>query len=128
MTGPAANHRRRKAYSAGKRAEWIASAYLLLKGYRTVARRFKCPVGEIDLILSRGNYVVFIEVKYRAVREAAAFSISEKQQQRISRAAQFWIAKNHRVGIENLRFDVILLAPWRWPLHIENAFLDNSFN
>jgi len=119
----AENHRR-ATYVAGKRAEWLALIYLLLKGYRPVARRYKCPAGEIDLIVTRRNLVAFVEVKYRADRDTAAFSITPRQQSRIIRAAQYWVLKNQRDNPELMRFDVVALAPWRWPLHIENAFVD----
>lgn len=119
-----AQHHRRTTYAAGKRAEWLALIYLLLKGYRPVAWRYKCPAGEVDLIVARRSLVVFVEVKFRADRDTAAFSLTPKQQSRIIRAAQYWALKNRRNYPEAMRFDVIALAPWRWPLHIENAFVD----
>ncbi len=124
MPEKAKNHRR-ITYTAGKRAEWVAFVYLLLKGYRLIARRYKCPAGEIDLIVARRNLVAFVEVKYRADRDTAAFSITARQQSRILRAAQYWALKNQQKYPQTMRFDVILLAPWRWPRHIENAFVDN---
>ncbi len=125
MMAKKAQHHRRVTYTAGKRAEWLALLFLLLKDYRIVARRYKCPAGEIDLIVIRRNLVVFVEVKFRADRDVAAFSITPKQQSRIIRAAQYWALKNQRDSPQEMRFDAILLAPWRWPLHIENAFVDN---
>ncbi len=119
-----ARHHRRITYTAGKRAEWLALIYLLCKGYRPLARRYKCPAGEVDLIVARRNLVVFVEVKYRADRDVAAFSITPKQQSRIIRAAQYWTLKNQHDKPQAMRFDVVLLAPWRRPLHIENAFVD----
>jgi len=119
-----AQHHRRVTYVAGKRAEWLALIYLLCKGYRPVARRYKGPAGEVDLIVTRRNLVVFVEVKYRADRDTAAFSITPRQQSRIIRAAQYWALKNQRDYSDVMRFDVIALAPWRWPMHIENAFVD----
>lgn len=120
------NHHRRLTHTAGKRAEWAAQAYLILKGYRPLARRYKCPAGEVDLIMSRRNLLVFVEVKYRADIDTAAFSITPKQQSRITRAAHYWIMKNSRNTFKTLRFDAILLAPWRWPRHIAHAFMDNT--
>ncbi len=125
MMAKKSQRHRQVTYAAGKRAEWLALIFLLLKGYRIVAQRYKCPAGEIDLIVSRRNLVVFVEVKFRADRDVAAFSITPKQQSRIIRAAQYWTLKNQRDGLQEMRFDAILLAPWRWPLHIANAFVDN---
>jgi len=113
-------------HRAGKRAEWVALIYLMLKGYRPVARRYKCPAGEIDLIVARRNLVVFAEVKYRANQATAAYSITAKQQSRITRTAQYWTLNNQRDGQCDMRFDVVLLAPWRWPRHIAHAFVDNT--
>lgn len=117
---------RRQTHVAGQRAEWVALVYLMMKGYWPVARRYKCPSGEIDLIVCRRNLLVFTEVKFRANADIAAFSITPRQQTRISRAAQYWIMKNQRVAQKSMRFDVVLLSPWRWPRHIEHAFVDNS--
>ena len=117
---------RHLTYTAGKRAEWAALIYLMLKGYYPVARRYKCPSGEIDLIVTRRNTVVFVEVKYRADRDTAAFSITPKQQSRITRAAQYWVMKNRQNTFRTLRFDAVLLAPWHWPRHIAHAFVDNT--
>ena len=119
-------HHRRLTYTAGKRAEWAALIYLTLKGYRPVARRYKCPAGEIDLIVARRNLVIFVEVKNRADLDTAAFSITQKQQSRITCAAHYWVMKNRQKYDCILRFDAILLVPWRWPLHIANAFVDNA--
>ena len=120
------NRHNRSTHIAGKRAEGVAMAYMMLKGYFPVAQRYKCPAGEIDLIMARRNLVVFTEVKYRANRDTAAFSISARQQSRIIRAAQYWALKNRCDSLKIMRFDVILLAPWRWPEHIRHAFVDNT--
>ena len=126
MTPRTHKQHRRITHTAGKRAEWMALIYLMLKGYFPVAQRYKCSAGEIDLIVARRNLVVFTEVKYRADRETAAYSISTKQQSRIFRAAQYWVQKNQRDSHKDMRFDVVLLSPWRWPQHIEHAFVDNG--
>ena len=60
-----ADPRRRKAERRGRRAELIAAWYLRLKLYRVLARRYRTPVGEIDLIVRRGRTIVFVEVKHR---------------------------------------------------------------
>jgi putative endonuclease len=52
--------------SLGKWGEWVACGYLVGKGYRVVARSWRCGrVGEIDLIVRRGRVLVFVEVKTR---------------------------------------------------------------
>jgi hypothetical protein len=59
---------RRSAYRRGHFAEFAAAALLCLKGYRLLARRYRTPLGEIDLIAKRGRLVAFVEVKARPTR------------------------------------------------------------
>ncbi len=128
MTAPKSKNRKQVTYVAGKRAEWLAMVYLMVKGYWPLAWRYKCPVGEIDLILAHRKQIIFAEVKFRAQREVAAHAITPQQQFRIARAARFWLSKHRHRATGNMRFDVILLAPWRWPTHIRGAFLDNNLS
>lgn len=118
----ASHYERQRRQRLGQRAEWVAALYLQLKGYRILARRFKCPVGEIDLIAKRGRRVAFIEVKYRQTFESAAFSITDKQKQRIERAAAFWLMRHEGISYETLSFDVMLMRPRRLPRHLKSAF------
>lgn len=113
---------RRARYRAGLRAERLAALYLRVCGYRIIGRRFKCPVGEIDLIARRFGHVAFIEVKRRANIEEAAFSIGAHQRRRIGRAAAFWLAQNEGVAYQSLSLDAVLVARRRWPQHIRAAF------
>jgi len=117
---------RQKHYRAGLWAERVAGVYLSCKGYRILARRYKSPVGEIDLIAKRSGRIGFVEVKYRQNLEQAAFSISEFQKTRIVQAAKFWLSQNSEEPFEELSFDAVLLAPWALPQHIQNAFEDRG--
>jgi putative endonuclease len=54
--------RRRRVWHAGERAAWEAYR---LRGYRLLARNWRCPLGEIDLVVSREDVVVVCEVKTR---------------------------------------------------------------
>ena len=117
---------RQKHYRAGVWAERIAGVYLSCKGYRILERRYKSPVGEIDLIAKRAGRIGFVEVKYRQSLEQAAFSITEFQKTRIVQAAKFWLSQNSQETYEELSFDAVLFAPWRWPQHIQNAFEERS--
>jgi len=119
-------HTRQKRHRAGQRAEAVAAFYLNLKGYHIVARRYKSPHGEIDLIAKRARRIIFVEVKYRQTYEEAAHSISAHQRGRIVRAAKFWLAQNASAPYEQLSFDALLLVPWRWPHHLQNAFNENE--
>lgn len=114
--------RRRRSYRKGHWAEHVAAAYLVCKGYRILNRRYSCPVGEIDLVAARGGRLAFVEVKARASLDAALWAVAPRQRGRILRAAAYWLKSRRRVADHDISFDVIALAPWRWPRHITNAF------
>jgi len=76
----------------GLSAESGATACLLIKGYRILARRYKTPVGEIDIIARRRGTLVFVEVKARKSLDDAAAALTARQQARIIDAAQYWLA------------------------------------
>lgn len=113
---------RRKAYRGGHRGEALAALFLRLKLYRIVARRYKTPVGEIDLIAERSGTTVFVEVKARSRAASEAETLAAVNQSRIVRAAQYWLARHPGKAETAFRFDVIFLAPRRWPRHVVNAF------
>jgi len=111
-----------RAYRSGLFAETLAALLLRLKGHRVVARRYKTPVGEIDLVALKGKRLAFIEVKRRKTAEDAAWTVPAKQRRRIVRAAQYWLARAPGFAGHDIAFDVVLAAPWRWPQYIANAF------
>ena len=115
-------HKRQRAHRAGLRAEYAALALLLCKGYLPVCHRYKTPVGEVDLILRRGKTLVFVEVKARARHEDAAHAIHPQNQSRVMRAAQMFLAQHPECAHFQVRFDAVLLAWYRFPHHIKNAF------
>ncbi|MFO0994821.1 MAG: YraN family protein [Hyphomicrobiales bacterium] len=114
--------RRQRAERHGHWAEAMAIAALSLKGYRLLARRFKTPHGEIDLIMRRGRATIFVEVKQRGDLDAALISVSPAQMRRISAASRFWVARDPRALQGDCRFDIVGVSPYRWPRHITNAF------
>jgi putative endonuclease len=113
---------RQVAFRLGLSAETRAAAFLLAKGYRIAARRWKSPVGEIDLVVRRGRLLVFVEVKARAVLDDAAEAVTERQQHRIVAAAKAWLARHPDDHDCDIRFDAVLVAPWRLPRHLKAAF------
>ncbi|WP_022722755.1 YraN family protein [Rhodopseudomonas sp. B29] len=110
------------AFQTGISAETRAAAYLMAKGYRVLARRFKTPYGEIDLIVKRRALVAFVEVKARARLDDAAYAVTPRQQQRIIAATEAWLAANPDHAACELRFDAVLVAPKRLPQHVPGAF------
>ena len=110
------------AFRTGLSAEIRAAAYLMAKGYRILAKRFRTPYGEIDLVARRRNLIAFIEVKARATLDDAAFAVTPRQQQRIINAAQVWLMTHPEHAEFDLRFDAVLIAPRSLPRHLLAAF------
>lgn len=109
----------------GHLAEIIAAWLLRLKGYRILKKRYKTPVGEIDLIARRGSTLVAVEVKNRATFLNAGEAITLKQRKRIEMALLLYV-RNLRWVPKNIRFDAIYLIPYKWPKHIVSAwFIEN---
>jgi putative endonuclease len=110
------------AYLGGHRGEALAAWFLRLQFYRILSRRYKTPVGEIDLIAERFGTVVVVEVKARSRAATEAETLEGINRSRILRAAQYWQARHPARSASPLRFDVIFLTPGRWPRHIKDAF------
>src|SRR5262245_51942280 len=110
------------AFRVGLSAESRAAAYLIAKGFRIVARRFRSPVGEVDIVARRGRLLIFVEVKARNRLDDAAESLLPRQQRRIAAAAAAWLAGRPDDAESNIRFDAVLVAPGRIPRHIPAAF------
>lgn len=113
---------RRKAWRLGGAAENLCAWHLRLRGYRILARRFRCPVGEIDLIARRGRVLAFIEVKARPSRAQAAEAVTLRQRLRVERAALAYVQAHPGLADLAMRFDAMLVAPRRLPRHIADAW------
>jgi putative endonuclease len=110
------------AFRTGLSAESRAAALLVAKGFRIVARRWKSPVGEIDIVARRRSLMVFVEVKARNNLDEAAESVTMRQRSRIANAAEAFIATYPDASVTEMRFDAILVAPGKMPRHIPGAF------
>jgi putative endonuclease len=122
MTARGETDSRQRAERRGRRAETIAAWYLRLKGFRILARRYRTPVGEIDLIARRGRLVAFVEVKQRPTPGEAAEAVGPAGRRRIARAAAAWLATHPAAAGLDFRFDVVITSPARLPSHICGAF------
>ncbi len=111
-----------EAFRTGLSAESRAAAFLIAKGYRILARRFRTPHGEIDIVARRRNTIVFVEVKARETLDEAAYAVTARQQARIIAAAQAWLVAHPEHESYDLRFDAMLIAPRRLPRHLVAAF------
>jgi putative endonuclease len=110
------------AFRTGLSAESRAAAYLIAKGFRILSRRWKSPLGEIDIVARRRGLLIFVEVKARATLDEAAEAVSQRQQRRVAQAAEVWLAANPKTTFTDARFDAILVAPGKLPRHIPAAF------
>ena len=110
------------AFRTGLPAESRAAAFLIAKGYRILAKRFRTPYGEIDLVVRKRNLIAFVEVKARASLDDAAWAVTPRQQQRIINAAQAWLMAHPEHAEFDMRFDAMLIAPRSLPRHLLAAF------
>lgn len=113
---------RQRAERLGRWAETLCVSRLRLTGHRIVARRFKSPLGEIDLIARHGSILAFIEVKARADHAAALFAVTPAQTRRIERAAMSFIARHPELALLDMRYDIMVVLPRRWPRHLPDAW------
>lgn len=113
---------RRRAWRRGHWAERLCAARLRLCGYRVIARRLRTPAGEIDLVARRGGTLAVIEVKARADEATAAEAVTARQRARIADATRWFIAGRPDLAALSIRFDAMLVTPWRWPRHLTDAW------
>lgn len=115
--------------SLGRWGEERAAEYLQEKGYRLITSRWRCRLGEVDLIVQNQNFLVFVEVKLRkssAVACAREF-VDYRKQKKLRTAASLYLSW-HPTGCQS-RFDVVeIYAPQGIQTkipeihHIEDAF------
>lgn len=114
--------RRRASERRGRRAEWLALAALMLKGYRPLAMRVSASGGEIDLIVRRGATIAFVEVKARGSLIEAQEAIGAAKRRRFSRAVRTWVARHPFAAGLTLRADAVFIGGRGWPVHLPDAF------
>src|ERR1700704_2332600 len=113
---------RQVAFRTGISAESRAAVFLIAKGFRILARRWRSPVGEIDIVARRRSLLLFVEVKARDKLDDAAWSVTDRQRARIVAAAEVWLATHPDDSVRDIRFDAMLVTPGRIPQHITAAF------
>ncbi len=89
----------------------MAGRFLARLGYRILARNFRSPAGEIDLVVQRGSEIVFVEVRNRPTTgaRAALESVGERKRRRLVACARFFLAA-HGLADPHVRFDVIAIG------------------
>lgn len=114
----------------GQQCETLAAQYLQNKGYEIVSRNFRTPIGETDLIVSRQQQLVFVEV--RARRQSNFMhpleSIDAKKIARLRRSAEIFLQRRENRRFQkgyDIRFDFICVTGGSQQQidHVENALL-----
>jgi putative endonuclease len=115
--------KRAAAEAAGRKAEQMAAWWLRFHGWRILGQRLSVGVGEVDLVARRGRCLAFIEVKWRANAADLDHAIDRRRLTRVAAAAQILAPRYMRSGHDDdVRIDVMLLAPWRLPRHLVHVW------
>ena len=112
---------RRAAEQRGRGAETLACWWLRLKGWRIVARRARCPGGEVDIVARRGRTLAFVEVKARNSEAAAGYSLDQYRLRRVAVAAER-LTPRYGKGCDTIRIDAMYIVPGRWPQHLPDVW------
>jgi putative endonuclease len=110
------------ADARGRHAESQACAWLREQGYAILAQRVKTPRGEVDIIASAPGLTLFVEVKWRAHAADLAHAIDQRRLSRVAHAAQL-LAPTYAKAGDDIRIDILLLAPDAPMRHIANAWM-----
>lgn len=113
--------KRQLAEKSGREGETRAAFWLRAKGWSILATRVKTPRGEIDIVARRGGMIAFVEVKWRRRTADLDLAIDERRLARVAAAVEC-VAHEYAIQGEDIRIDVILLAPGALPRHIANAW------
>lgn len=102
----------RREGDLGKAGEAAAERYLRRRGYRILARRWRCPQGEIDLVAEKAGEVVFVEVKTRTSDSYGGpeAAVSSAKSGRL-RAAAYRYLSSAGLDDEPFRIDVVTVMP-----------------
>ncbi len=120
---------RLNSYQKGQKGEKRAAAFFRLRGYRILEHNYRVPQGEIDLVVKKGDTLVFVEVKTRKddSHGTPLEAVSPLKVRRVSAAAAVYLAQ-YPSDFAACRFDIVAVGPEKnwlgWPRvqHFENAF------
>lgn len=114
---------RKRALWRGQMAENFVAGYLRLRGYRILARQFRKPVGEIDIVALKKSCLIAIEVKYRQGEMELERLVTSKQKRRIRRCLEAFRSENPKYRDCDMRCDLVAMANFHsLPAHFENAW------
>ncbi|WP_448381507.1 YraN family protein [Gloeomargarita sp.] len=109
--------------------DWVAK-WLGQQGWQVVARRWRCPWGELDLVMYTASTLVFVEVKTRSQGNwdaDGAQAVTPKKQERLRQAAAYFLSQHPQWQDTPCRFDVALVrchhAHYQLQSYLVNAFI-----
>ena len=110
----------------GAEGEHAAERFLRRHRYAILARNYRCPLGELDLVALDGVTVVFVEVKTRRHSGSGGplEAVDRRKQRQIVRAAQHFLVR-HRLERRHARFDVV--GVWREGDRIRCELIKGAF-
>lgn len=106
-----------RAFQEGHAAEWLAAAWLMIKGYRILGFRLKTPGAEIDILAQKGRTLAVVEVKRRATAQAAELALGPRQLERLRLAGEKVLRQRPALKGMVLRIDAVTLSPGEFPRH-----------
>ncbi len=112
-----------KTQQTGQQAEELVCQHLQKEGLKLIDRNYRCRLGEIDLIMQEANDLIFIEVRYREniFFGNGAESVTRTKQNKLIKAASYYLQQQKLHESINCRFDVVSLSS-RGLEWIKNAF------
>jgi len=110
-----------KKFNFGLFAEYLTIILYKITFHQILYHRKRYYIGEIDIIALRGQQIVFIEVKARNSNLDDRI-LSKKQQDRIKRAAELFLSNNLKYQNYQIRFDLVIIRPYKLPIIIKNAW------
>ncbi|MEW6623263.1 MAG: YraN family protein [Bacillota bacterium] len=110
----------------GKKGEDLAACYLQERGCRLLCKNYRCPLGEIDLVMTKDNIIIFVEVKTRTNYNYGMpyESVSYHKIKKLRQVANYFLKENCMTG-KNCRFDVVSVLWTSLGHHIE--IIENAF-
>ena len=96
----------------GRAAEEHACAHLEQNGLRRLARNYRSPFGEIDLVMQDGDTLVFVEVRYRRSPDFGApdETVDTRKQARLRATAEHYLQRRPRASKNPCRFDIVAVT------------------
>lgn len=115
--------------ATGLAGESLVADWLTAQGWQVVARRWRCPWGELDLVVLQPNLISFVEVKTRRSGnwdQGGLAALTDRKQTHLRQAAAAFLAAHPHWSDWPCRFDVALVRRSAGRLHLD-VYLEAAF-